>query len=221
VAELILFPGTPVEIERIGQTRYTEERFHGRIQVVDVSRLIIILPAPLLRLLSFDVGQEIQLKASLPEGMFRFSGKILEKGERGFTMPYPFAITNLQRRQQRRVLVDGIAIFAVRETASARPNFGTLIDVSIGGLQVQAEKWMPVGTNLDVEFSLQDGLRGAARSVIMWKKDAQINSAEVRTFCYGLKFVQIDEQMRRQIANYIRERERSLLGSMTEAEVPA
>ena len=220
MAELGLYPGTPIIIERIGHTRYVEEKFVGRIETVDASQLRIILPAPLLQLLPLTVGEEVQLKASMPEGMYRFSGRILDTVPTGFTMPYPFTTTRLQRREQRRVPAEGIVVFAVRET-SGRPNFGTLIDISIGGLQIQAEKWLPAGANLQIEFSLQSGLRGASLGVVRWKKDAKANSGEGRTFCYGLKFLQIDEQLKRQIANFIRDHERTMLGAMTEAETPA
>jgi c-di-GMP-binding flagellar brake protein YcgR len=219
VAELGLYPGTPIVIERIGRTRYVEEKFLGRIETVDVSQLRIILPAAFMQLLPLAVGEEVQLKASLPEGMYRFAGNILEIGPYGFTMPYPFNTTRLQRREQRRIRAEGIVVFAVRET-SGRPNFGTILDISIGGLQIQAEKWLPTGARLQIEFSLQDGLRGASAGVICWKKDAKANSGAHRTFCYGVKFVDLDEQIKRQIANFIRDYERSMLSSMTEANQP-
>ena len=217
MADLTLFPGTPVVIERIGPIRYTEEKFHGRIQVVDVSRLVVILPAGLAQVLPLDPGDEVQLKASLPEGMFRFSGRVLERGERGFTVPYPFAVTGLQRRQQRRIPAEGIAIFAVRDTATARPNFATLVDISIGGLQFQAEKWTPVGANVDIEFSLREGLRGTAQGVIVWKKDVPLDSAALRAYCYGLRFAEIDERVRQHIVDHIREHDRLQLAIMAAA----
>ncbi len=217
MAELSLYAGTPVEIERIGGTRYTDEKLFGRIEMVEQAHLRIIMPAVLLQILPLDLNEEIQLKASLPEGMYRFSGKILERSERGFTMPYPFTITRLQRREQRRIPADGIAIFAPQATANARPSFGTLVDLSIGGLQLHAEKWLPVGISVEVEFSLQAGLRGGAIGLICWKKDAPVNSAETRTYCYGIKFTKIDEQIKQQIAAYIREYERNQLGTLTDA----
>jgi hypothetical protein len=220
VAELGLFPGTPITIERIGHTRYVEEKFQGRIEMADASQLRVLLPATLLQLLPLSIGEEIQLKASLPEGMYRFSDRILDITPAGFTIPYPFTTTRLQRREQRRIPAEGIAVFAVRET-NGRPNFGTLIDISIGGLQIQTEKWLPVGTSLQIEFSLQAGLRGASLGIVRWKKDAKANSDEMRTFCYGIRFQQIDEQLKRQIANQIRDHERALLGTMTEAQVSA
>ena len=219
MAELALYSGTPVIIERIGQARYTEEKFLGRILAADASRLVIILPSPLTKLLPLEIGEEIQLKASLPEGMYRFSGRILEKGNSGFTIPYPFNTTRLQRREQRRILAEGIAIFAVHDAANARPNFGTVVDLSIGGLQIQSETWLPAGANLEIEFNLHDGLRGAALGIVRWKKEAKLNSAQARTFCYGVKFVQIEEFLKQQIAAYIRERERAMLGKMAEVNV--
>jgi c-di-GMP-binding flagellar brake protein YcgR len=216
VAELSLYPGTPIVIERIGGARYSEEKLQGRIETADPSQLTIILSASLAQLLPLEIGQEIQLKAFLPEGMYRFEGRIRERGKAGFTIPYPFNTTRLQRRQQRRVLVDGIAIFAVRNTASARPCYGTVVDISIGGLQLQSETWLIAGANLEIEFSLPDGLRGAAIGIVKWKKDTRVNSAQARIYGYGLKFVRIEEQLKQQIAAYIRERERVMLGTMAE-----
>jgi c-di-GMP-binding flagellar brake protein YcgR len=223
VAELALYPGTPIVIERIGSARYIEEQLQGRIETADPSHLTIILPAPLTKLLPLEIGAEIQLKASLPEGMYRFEGRILERGKTGFTIPYPFSTTRLQRREQRRIGVDGIVIFALRDAPAARPSYGKVVDISIGGLQLQSEKWLPAGANLELEFNLHDGLRGAAIGLIRWKKEAAVNSAEARTYCYGVKFVHIEEQLRQQIAAYIRERERAMLGTMAEANasVPA
>ncbi len=220
MSELSLYPGTPVEIERVGQARYTEEKLLGRIESVDAAQLKILLPAALLHLLPLEVGEDVQLKALLPEGMYRFSGKILEKSARGFTLPYPFTIMRLQRREQRRVPAEGIVVFAIRDTTNARPNFGTLVDISIGGLQILSEKWLPIGASVDLEYNLHAGLRGGVIGLVRWKKDAKVNSAEVRTFCYGIKFVRIEEQLKLQIATYIRDYERSMLGPMAEPGLP-
>jgi c-di-GMP-binding flagellar brake protein YcgR len=215
-----LYPGTPIVVERIGRVRYVEEKFQGRVETADATQVKIVLPSALVYLLPLVVGDEIQLKASLAEGMYRFSGPILDTTATGFIMPYPFATTRLQRREQRRILVEGIVVFAVRET-HGRPTFGTLVDLSLGGLQIQAEKWLPVGTHLQLEFGLPSGLRGAAAGVVRWKKDALASSAEVRSYCYGVKFVQLDERLRQEIADHIREHERSMLGVLTEANMAA
>jgi c-di-GMP-binding flagellar brake protein YcgR len=218
VADLGLYPGTPIIIERIGFTRYVAETFQGRVDMADPTQVRIILPGPLLQFLPLVVGDEIQLKASLAEGMYRFSGPILDITPTGFIMPYPFATTRLQRREQRRILSEGIVVFAVQGT-HGRPTFATVIDLSIGGLQIQAEKWLPVGANLQIEFNLPGGLRGSTAGVVRWKKHAKANSAETRTYCYGIKFVQLDERLRQQIANHIRDYERSMLDVMTQANL--
>ena len=220
MAELGLHSGTPIIIERIGQTRYVEEKFLGRIESADAAQLHITIPSSFVQLLPLAVGETIQLKASLPEGMYRFSGRILSVGPGFFTMPYPFNTSRLQRREQRRILVDGIVVFAVHE-ASGRPNFATLVDISIGGLQLQAEKWLPPGAQLHIEFGLQAGLRGAAVGIIRWKKEARSADPNTRAFCYGLKFTEIDEQLRWQIASFIRDHERNLLSNVAEAVGPA
>ena len=216
MAELGLYPGTPLIIERIGRTRYVQERFLGRVEAADPAQVKIVLPVALVALLPLVVGEEVQVKVSLAEGMYRFSGRILDTSATGFTLPYPFNTTRLQRREQRRILAEGIVVFAVRET-HGRPTFATLVDLSIGGLQLQAEKWLPVGASLQLEFSLPAGLRGAAAGVVRWKKDAAASTAEARAYCYGVKFVELDQRLKQQIADHIRDYERAMLDVMTEA----
>jgi c-di-GMP-binding flagellar brake protein YcgR len=204
--------GTPVEIEPAGQDPETPLRLAGR--VADTSDTVLALallkvPPPALPL---AIGDQVEIRIALTEGIYRFITPILERTEAGLKVAYPFDILRLQRRERRRMLVEGKVTFTPLEHVGARPSIGALIDLSTGGLQLQTEKWLPPEARLTVLFEVPRELRGEAECVIRWKKASGVNSAGVRIFNYGLQFVKIHERILYEIRQYILRRERAAPG---------
>jgi c-di-GMP-binding flagellar brake protein YcgR len=209
MTDLILQPGTLLEIEPAGQDPEMPLRYPGRVASASETLLTIALAgkappgAPLL-----ETGKAVEIRIALSDGIYRFVTPILELTDTGLKVAYPFDILRLQRRERRRVRAEGRVTFTPQEHANARPSFGVLVDLSTGGLQVQTEKWLPPDIRLLVHFEVSGELRGEAHCVIRWKKAAGVNSAGVRIFNYGLQFVKIPERLVYQIRQYIQSRER-------------
>jgi uncharacterized protein (TIGR02266 family) len=79
-------------------------------------------------------------------------------------------------------------------------------DVSIGGIFIQAEPPLDVGTLVRVEFHVEDGTQlctGVGR--VVWNRGEDVASAE-RPVGMGVKFVRVDTATKEVLASYVEQR---------------
>jgi uncharacterized protein (TIGR02266 family) len=107
------------------------------------------------------------------------------------------------RRLHRRAALERDGRLMLQGTTSA----GVVLDVSEGGLFLATDQRLPIGTEVELEFSLPDGPPISVRGEVRWHRA----HAEAARNGMGLRFLQPAPADRRRIAAYV-EGERLRLG---------
>jgi hypothetical protein len=111
------------------------------------------------------------------------------------------SLNNGEKRSHPRFVIDSPLEF--REMGDSRLRGGIVIDVSEGGLLMEAVRDIPVGTELNVTVLFPKGFELANFKVVAkivwkkpyWKEDSKGNRYW-EGYQYGLKFIQVLEENR-------------------------
>ena len=114
----------------------------------------------------------------------------------------PAQLTGAQRRERARVKMQAAI------TMSSDNNFfnGFSTNISDGGVFIATVTQLPIGTEMDLSFSLPSGEQIKAHGVVRWTREVNDKTPDIMPGL-GVQFTQIDEAALAAIQDFVRDRE--------------
>lgn len=117
-------------------------------------------------------------------------------------MPAATGLPSTPRRERSRVKMQAAI------TLHSDNNFfnGFSTDISDGGVFIATTHQLPVGTEVDLDFSLPSGQKIVAHGVVRWTREVNDKTPDVMPGL-GVQFTKLDAHAQQAIHAFIRERE--------------
>jgi c-di-GMP-binding flagellar brake protein YcgR len=206
--------GVRVQIQRPGAG--PNEGFMCKVEVVLSHTKEVLIHAPMQggRLVDLPKGDRFVLRLQTDKSVYQFKAILMEYlKEDGFDV-IKFRITDQGEKVQRRDAFRFIcAIPVTYSTVSnsgqmSSPETGLIIDLSAGGVKINASKSMQIKDFLNITMQLDDDLMVAFAEVCTKK---EITGNDKYKFQYGIKFAMMPPSDQEKIVRYIYKAQREEL----------
>jgi len=199
----IFFPTQKVDVLIDDAATGKKRVFNSRIEDIQENRLIIAAPYSQGYFLPPHSGREIHARVTSNDCAFLFMVKLrsyVHDPVALWTISWPTDVERVQMRSYVRfeVLLD-VRLMIIDED-NAKPISTITKDISAGGLRVMMGTPLPVGTQLDIAFNLDEEnvveAKGEVVRIIRPKADHD-------KYAVAIRYSQIDEKVRGKVIKFI------------------
>lgn len=203
--EEIIRIGNNVEIDIYNKTDDKLYTYLSKIEDIDEKEnLYIGIPIDKGKMITVSKGEDIIINCVKKDGVYNFTEPVIGRVAKPF--PYfiiktPKKINRIQRRNYVRILVNLLVDFFILNEDHTEGK-GVSINLSGGGIKLMLLKPIDIESNLEVSFTLTNGIR--CKNIIgeIVREDIEENENGKRYY-YSIEFLEVEDKMRDDIISYL------------------